>query len=228
MEPNMECSICYTTMSVPQYDLSRKEEIELNANEFGLACGHAFHTNCLCRALRMQTSCPLCRNDDQGLPTSTGQIRIGPNNQLELTWNLMDEEDVINDSTISLERAGNVVSVIDKVSAIPERQKYAARVNKAIKHFRKFENEVIRERRRLIGESLESLRRLYSKKYQEKRQVLKKALKHLRLNDEKHISKMENSDQLLHDVNIYRNDLYSADSIVGFNLCRSFWHLNNS
>jgi len=233
MDVNMDCSICYTTMNVAQFDTSRKEEIELSETVFALACGHAFHTNCLCRALRMQTSCPLCRNDEQGVTNvSTGQLRIGPNNEIELTWgsddDTMEDEVGFSRSRISLERAEKVVTVMNQVAAIPERQHFAARVNKEIKRCRTYENEIIRERRKLLGQSLEELRRTHHKTYIEKRRRVKKALQFLRVNDEKHIRKMDNSEEILQDVNVYRNDLYSVDAIVGVDLGRSFWHLNNS
>jgi len=76
-----ECILCYDPLDVLVYQANPTDDIIVGATSSRLQCGHAYHTQCLLRALQHRASCPLCTlvggaNDRDNNWWNNGQIAL--------------------------------------------------------------------------------------------------------------------------------------------------------
>jgi len=147
-----DCPICQTDLKTDAY-LKVSEDAEVNDLVFRLKCGHAFHNGCLCRALRTDPHCPVCRSSE------------GPNVDFDIlvdeTGNVVMRMDEEAESSFLTEFVGGVASMVNcfrHIDADKDVQAQRARANTAHRKYRKCEIDISRARKRLIDDALTKLR----------------------------------------------------------------------
>lgn len=235
------CPICHVEMSVIHYK-QFSEDLEENESTFRLECGHAFHSNCLCRALRMEghNDCPVCRNSG---PTRHGITRealdaefvVNPDGSLSLVFNeIMDEMPETNNLQSllqqDLQNANRLVEALDRIRRRPNVQEIRRRVNEARRMYRNFESHIVQERHIRMQRMLEIFRRDWHDRYTYHTKRLKRLLKQLHTIENNAIRDEYPTDHesILTSANLMMDD-YKLESYIGNRgafgpLRRKFWH----
>lgn len=159
-----DCSICFEDLGCAQYDPQCMMDTDVSASVFRLSCGHAYHTNCVMRAIRTTRVCPMCRSDgsrtidtgeDRGteiVVSSDGQIMI------RITEPGLEEGEV-EEAMVDVAAIGQAVLDVAAVrSSSPRAQKARRDRNKALKRYADHEGDLIVKRRQVICDALRAFR----------------------------------------------------------------------
>lgn len=97
-ETRTQCAICFESLgpSLEAYVKDTTEDIDVCENVFRLKCGHAFHTNCVVRSLRMTPQCPSCRSSNENHVSANVDVRriLGTlSNVLDMELDLLIADD---------------------------------------------------------------------------------------------------------------------------------------
>jgi hypothetical protein len=149
-----ECPVCQCDLGYQAFDPSEKIDKEEGAEVFRLSCGHAFHNGCLCRALRLDNACPVCRNS--AVETENINLTINPDGTIEIRgMNLQEPDAEVEDVSGLAEIQGRLESV-RKTSKIQNARKA---LNKEKKKYRVQEKKLMELRSGYISDALELMRR---------------------------------------------------------------------
>ena len=238
-----ECSICLTGMNVLAFQRNASD-LEESESTFRLECGHAFHSNCLCRALRMEghNECPVCRSAG---PMTTSLSRdvldadfvINPDGSLSLVFNQHEEgpEDLDTNTNVlmqELRNANQLIEALDRVRRIPEIQSKRRRLNEVYRHYREFESHMIQNRHARIQDTLREFRLEWRLQFSKHTRSLKRLLqdvKDLEVSSIRQLYPTTHEDILGH-LEMMADD-YALHTYIGNHgafspLQRKFWYGN--
>lgn len=167
-----DCPICHVDLGAPSY-VKVTEDSEVNELVFRLKCGHAFHNGCLCRALRTDAHCPVCRNSEP----QTEEFNF----TVDESGNITMEQEAPEFIATFLGGVNSMVHCMRHVDDDPDVQVERARANRAHKAYRKCEIDVSRARKRLIDKALNELRSAKRDTYDTASSKYRKTLRRLRL-----------------------------------------------
>lgn len=219
----MECPICQTDLNVVAYVQPGVDAIDAEDQEdFRLKCGHAFHIGCLCRALRTETSCPVCRSTTANRENTIQMtLRDGV---LEFTINPEDVEEEPTqqpiDATVTT-RVEAYMTEFTKVQRLPAVQKARAELRRAKRKYRDMESNLMQVRADVLRDALDTFKSQYQRSFEDSKRALKRALRRVKDLEEKPILRA------IPDAQMYM-DPYTLADYVGNNnmfgpLKRSFW-----
>ena len=174
------CPACYTDLDVPSFikpeGVSKDSEC---GSAFRLKCGHAFHLECMCRSLRANPGCPLCR--DEGQPASRAfEFTIDENgNIIDGTAELVSEiQNAMGQDEI--ERCIEISSKLDVVGKLKRIQTLRKNVNIAKKEYRRHEEFLKKRRSEMLDQVFEKFREDHKEKYEQSRRTFNKHLRKLK------------------------------------------------
>lgn len=191
----MECPICQDSLGCPAFTGKQSEDSEVplaggssaasgGTTAFRLKCGHAFHSSCLCQALRGSGGCPVCRDG----PTGTGSgvaVEASANLVIDADGNMHLEfaDDTTGDDDDSdaiaplgnLGRTAAVVAALDRVARSPEVQNQRTRLNRELRRYRHLEATIMQRRRTLVSGALRQLRAECLREFDVQRRSLQRA-----------------------------------------------------
>lgn len=159
-----DCSICFEDLGCPQYDAACVADTDVSSSVFRLNCGHAYHTNCVVRALRSTRVCPMCRSDGTRTMEAHGEAEMimAADGQIIIRMNAQDfleEGEVESMEEVDIEAMRQGVQTIAEVrSASPRAQQARRGRNKALKRYSEHEGRLIVKRRQVICDALETFR----------------------------------------------------------------------
>ena len=175
-----DCAICHTTLGFPDFLLC-EEDREESPDVFRLRCGHAFHNGCLCRSLRNDSSCPMCRGlSENSVTEDTNQLRIIVDADGLLTIRTEGTQEDVAETTFNLEEARQVTENLTAVGQIFAVQQARARVNEATREYRKIEHTLFRVRASALCTAIYDFRRTWRDPFQKVRRNLRRKLKSLK------------------------------------------------
>ena len=169
-----DCPVCQCDLGLKAFDATEKIDKEEGSDAFRLSCGHAFHNGCLCRALRLDNACPVCRHS--AVESENINITINPDGTIEVHGVQMDREDVEVEDVTALADIQSRLEVVRKMSKV---QKARANLNKEKKKYRACEKKLMQQRATYISEALVSLRR-HRETFEATRRNLRRSLRHVR------------------------------------------------
>jgi len=215
------CPICKSDMGCSDF-ASSAEDQEVNDEIFRLKCGHAFHNGCLCRSLRNDARCPVCRGgglrEEQEL-----RIIVDENGLLSIEESdVQDNEEDIAEANFNVEEARVVNETLITIGRNTVVQKARARVNAATKAYRKLEHTLFRERSKALRHATDNFRSNWRNDFEKARRDLKRTLKTLKKIETAEVAKVIEGV----DLNAYIN--YDVEPHVGNKdtfgpLKHSFW-----
>lgn len=167
-----DCPICQSELGAPAY-VKSTEDSEVNEVVFRLKCGHAFHNGCLCRALRTEGHCPVCRSSDR--QEFDIQLRVDETGNVVLN---MDQEEPNFTSMVT--GVVGMVNCMRHIDADAKVQEERARANKAHRIYRKCEIDISKSRKKLIDGALSQLRREKKPLYDKEATKYRRSLRQLR------------------------------------------------
>jgi hypothetical protein len=208
----MDCAICHSTLGFADFVHGCEEDREESPEVFRLRCGHAFHNGCLCRSLRNDAGCPMCRGTLTVVAANVEeqQLRIVVDADGLLTIRTEDvEEEDIAETTFNLEEARVVSESLNTVGRISYVQKARARVNVATKEYRKMEHTLFRARAAFLKSAIDDFRKTWRSPFEKVRKNLKRKLKSLKTIETEEVFKV------LPDVNLDSYINYDVEPHVG-------------
>lgn len=219
----MECLICQCDLGVAAFVAPNATSVDCeDGPAFRLKCGHAYHTNCLCRALRLDAACPMCRNTQ---PVEDNSIRMTMRDGvIEFSLGMEAYEEVVYDA-VGPQAPDSIgarfLETFDETQKDPRVQRARAAVNKAKKYYRQVEASIMRARASALSDTLAQFRRVHQRNFEEARRGLRRALHKLKACESVPIEAA-----LGPEVRKYIEP-YTVDFWVGNNdfgpLKRSFW-----
>lgn len=168
-----DCPICQSDLQTESYK-KVTEDSEVSDLVFRLKCGHAFHNGCLCRALRTDSHCPVCRSSE---PAAV-DFNIVVDEAGNMVMRIEDQQDAVMTEFVA--GVASIVNCFGHIDADNEVQKIRALANKAHKRYRKCEVEISRTRKRLIDDALAKLRAQRIDAYDKEASKYRKVLRLLR------------------------------------------------
>jgi hypothetical protein len=233
MEPvQNECHICQCDMGHPDFVTpgELQDDAEVSDTVFRLKCGHAFHNGCLCRALRYENACPVCRSaavEEERGPVF--HLTLGENG-LTITNGPPEEDSDVEVPTINLGSVEQMVNLLSQTRSFPIVQHARRKVNEAKSRFRSVETFLNNERKTYLKNALAEFRKKYRPNFQAAKHDLQKALRHLKKIEYEAIRKLdpEKAEETIEQASHYENVLYSAEGHVDTNpyfgpFRRSYW-----
>jgi hypothetical protein len=206
----MDCAICHSTLGIADFVQGCNEDREESPEVFRLRCGHAFHNGCLCRSLRNDSGCPMCRGTAGEIAQDEQQLRIVVDADGLLTIRTEDvEEEDVAETTFNLEEARVVSESLNTVGRLTNVQKARARVNLATKEYRKIEHTLFRARAAFLKSAIDDFRATWRSPFEKVRKNLKRKLKTLKTIETAEVFKV------LPDVNLDSYINYDVEPHVG-------------
>lgn len=184
----MDCPICHGDLGVEAFDANVSADDEVKSDVFRLSCGHAFHTGCLCRALRSaDSSCPLCRGPTPSAENPSVFLSMAADGSMNIRWGDDEEEEDAEESAAltNLVEARILVDSLEKVRKLPHIQHIRWELNQTRTRYRNTEARVMRARSSVLRRALQEFRASWQPVFDEDKKELKKALKRLRKAEEK-------------------------------------------
>jgi hypothetical protein len=240
--PEHECPICQSSLEHTQFlpkSGAEAEDIELNENEFRLACGHAFHTTCLCRSLRTESGCPVCRSKKAADPFTVSvdlegnmsMVFTNSNRAYAVAEGLDDEGLEEFEFAPDIATATDLVNSLDQVRQMRTVQMTRKQFNKQKKEYRKLERELMALRRDHISGILEEFKKKHYVRFVQMRSKLQKSLQRLKSVERQGLEKIVPADklpELLDTMQRVCPTEYAIAGHVGNNgnygpLCKTFW-----
>lgn len=207
-----DCPICKTDLGSikafvpPALDA---DDIEISSEVFRLRCGHAYHNGCLCRALRSQAGCPVCRQTPApAFDTWTLSIDESGMAVMRLTT---DEEAPNSDPyelpIDELPRVHALMDALDAVRATQPIQQMRRHVNSERRKYKALETELINSRALKLREAVRQFKADRHAAYMDARRTYARALKKLKKAELAELGKIDQS---------FRNDAdrFAADQWV--------------
>lgn len=226
-----ECPICQTDMGHPSFQSGCSEDTDVGPTVFRLKCGHAFHTGCICRSLRTDTACPVCR---AGSSPSALQLIVGPDGTMQLL--LADDDSTAGDEDGSDDgsMSANIMAMarhLQTVMRLPRIQQERARTNAMLKAYRMLHEHLQHKRAQVVQSALAALRLEDRPQYDATKRALARQLRHLQRAEEAELAKLlvadgHTPDHARAQVNAYGGLRYDVDAVLpdGFGPHkRSFW-----
>lgn len=169
-----DCPVCQCDLGLKAFDASEKVDKEEGSDAFRLSCGHAFHNGCLCRALRLDNSCPVCRHT--AVESENINITINPDGTIEVHGLQMDQQDVEVENVSGLADIQSRLEIVRKTTKI---QRARAILNKEKKKYRAYEKTLMQQRSSYISDALGLLRN-HREKFEASRRNLRRSFRHVR------------------------------------------------
>jgi len=239
-----ECPICQDTLGPSTETFVRcDEDTEVSEAVFRLECGHAFHTHCLIRSLRVSKGCPVCRkvvhgseerNEGRAIDANIvvnmdGSITLQFNEERETEE--MDINNQIRDLLESqVESATSLIDVLETVRRQPNIQLVRARSNRVYRSYRAFETHLMQKRKEMLDEAMSEFRRSYLEPFHAVYRSMKRALRKVKMAEETAIRAQwpERAETILQNLRQLTGE-YTVEGHVGnmglFGpLRRRFWH----
>jgi hypothetical protein len=193
---------------------------EISDEVFRLRCGHAFHNVCLCRSLRNDSGCPMCRGQLSATPEEVihdMRIVVDANGVLSI-----EHDADVPSSSFDLEEARLVSETLSTIGQKTKVQEARAKVNKATKIYRKMEQSLMRKRCALISKAIESFRAECRTPFDKVRKDLKRKLRNLKKTETAEVA------NILQDIDLNAYINYEVEAHVGNGdtfgpLKHSFW-----
>lgn len=183
-----DCPVCKTTLNEPAFLASNAEDIEVSDTVFRLKCGHAFHMDCLCRCLRLNSQCPVCRQTagaDAG--SATGAVGGAAGTYLEIELDQAGNITGINAPGLEPEASDVNYAVATEMSKVIEQtgRNHGVQLKRkafklAKKKYRKLELELLVERAQLLKTTMRKFKDKYHNEFESAREHLNKRLKALK------------------------------------------------
>lgn len=228
-----ECPICQSNLESIHYVMPNGDSLdtELNVHEFRLACGHAYHTTCLCRALRGESGCPVCRSKKKTDEPFTVNVDLEGNMSMVFMANENEELEDITEFAPDIAHATELVNSLDQVRQMRTVQLTRQQVNKHKKEYRKLERELMSLRQQHISGILEEFKKQNYVRFVQMRTKLKKSLQRLKMVERRGLEQIVDSDklpELLDTMQRVSPTEYEVRGHVGNNgnygpLCKTFW-----
>lgn len=191
-----DCFICRVDLGVPAFVAPgpNEEDLEVSSEVFRLRCGHAYHNGCLCRALRGDSGCPVCRGRVGPVPGSAvlddGEwtLQFTADGTAVIRMSVDDGERDYPDEGLDafqgppmdeFERASAFVTALESVRSLAPIQMLRREVNQEKKRYRKLVRELMDLRAQHIGEALRSFKQAQHARFKEARRALKRRLRRL-------------------------------------------------
>jgi len=218
----MDCPICKCDLGFPDF-VASSEDHEESEQVFRLKCGHAFHNACLCRALRTDHGCPMCRGTlEETAADGITNMQIVVDADGLLTLQTVQTEPDVAETTFDLAEARRVNEALTAVGSVTSVQKARFKVNKATRKYRLLEHSLFKERATTLRKALDDFRDKHRNVFDKERRNLKRTLRSLR-----HIETAEVA-KVLNDVDLSSYINYEVGAHVGNNetfgpLKHSFW-----
>lgn len=189
---NSECPICKGDIGCAQF-VQSADDHEESEEVFRLKCGHAFHNACLCRALRSDQGCPMCRGTleetEIGLQgVQTMQIVVDADGLLTIQQ-IQDVPDV-EGTTFDLIEARQVSEALSAVGTVTSVQVARCAVNKATRAYRTEEHSLFKERAIVLRKTLDQFRAAKRGAFDKVRRKLRRTLKNLKKVEKEEVSKI--------------------------------------
>ena len=167
-----DCPVCQCGLGTQTFTQVTGEDSDVSADVFRLKCGHAFHNTCLCRALRVENSCPVCRESTANEPDFTivingATIRI-------------DAFDDVVQTEIDLETTREVSDILEKIRNKQKFQNMRAKLNDTKLRYRKIEAKIMKYRASVMRSALDDLRITYQSEYEGIKKQLRRQCRHLK------------------------------------------------
>jgi len=204
MNDSKNCPICKCDLGHLDFE-AVDQDTEVSEDVFRLKCGHAFHTTCLCHALRVENRCPTCRN---GVDSEVQELQIvlGPDGLLTISHN-----DDIQLPDFNVDEARQVSSAINSIRSDFQLQKLRRRANIHEKRYRALEQELMFQRSAMLKEALSKFRYEYRAIFEKEKRGLRAIIKKVRLYEIQKLSEMPEISAL--DYRKYLD--FNLDSRVG-------------
>lgn len=168
----MECPICQSDMQTSSFQKDHADDSEEGLDAFRLKCGHAFHTACLCRALRTDSGCPVCRH------TRMLTVTIDVDGQIAVE---RDDADVLTQElTEDITTATDLVNEMIQIRKHTTVQKMRRKINKLKAKYRSAETIMIQDRAGRLDAMLQDFTAKHYTSFVEERSAIQKALQRLR------------------------------------------------
>ena len=194
---DVDCNICQTELldgleKIANYMVPAPGAVDNDETTqvFRLACGHAFHAGCICKALRQRSSCPSCRAEPSGGPVGAVTRSSGTTIYMQGFRSARDitvDVNVMDDGELDVEiipedreRPMIGASYDSSIMAVPSVQRARALLNRAVKSYRAHEGVAMRSRRELLSSALLTLRQEHRPEFETKRKSVQAAMRHLR------------------------------------------------
>jgi hypothetical protein len=224
-----ECSICQTDMQHLSFVKDHAEDdCDVDTPDgppvFRLRCGHAFHTACLCRALRADAGCPLCRHTTGHTLTLTidadGLV-------VQDTDDIHTQPELLQDIT----QATELVTTLMDVRRHRDVQKLREKINKQKQAYRRLEIKLCKERADCIDSCLHNFSERNRATFLQQRAKIQRSLHKLRvaeLNVLQCALEPEKYDSMVATMQRISPDEYTVENTVGNGgafgpLRKTFW-----
>ena len=232
-----ECPICQSSLDHAQFvTQSGAEDTELNEHEFRLGCGHAFHTTCLCRSLRTESGCPVCRSKKAHNEPFSVSVDLEGNMSMVFTSSAaaaaaVEDLEEFSEFAPDIATATELVNSLDQVRQMRTVQLTRQQVNKQKKEYRKLERELVALRREHISGILDQFKKQHYVRFVQMRSKLKKSLQRLKSVERQGLEQIVDSTklpELLETMQRVSPTEYEVRGHVGNNgnygpLCKTFW-----
>ena len=215
------------------------DDEEVSDAVFRLKCGHAYHTNCICRSLRNTKACPVCRHEHANEEEETrqlldAQVVIGVDGTIRLVF---DDEDENNAETPAntmilnhLQETNQLLTELERIRALPRIQHIRRKANEVLRRYGQYEQYLLQERKRRVSTALEGLRRDYHGHFRKIENDVRRILRKVRMEERAELEKLglSNTSELLGLMDQCLDE-YTVMGQVGHRghfgpLRRSFWH----
>lgn len=225
-----DCPICQVSLGCAAFQQT-SDDTEVSENVFRLKCGHAFHNGCLCRALRLENGCPLCRTaaidgDEEDITEMDIVVDADGNLQLRVS---NDDGGLNGAPAMNVEEAREALDLMDTARRDPSVQRARAEANRAKQRYRRFEAELQKARRKAVSEAVDGFRGAWRDKFESERRSFRRALRRVRraeINAIEKASGLEGREKFLRMLETYRPTDYCVEG-PGYSsfgpLKRKFW-----
>lgn len=231
-----ECPICQSSLDHAQFvTQTGAEDTELNEHEFRLGCGHAFHTTCLCRSLRTESGCPVCRSKKSHDEPFSVSVDLEGNMSMVFMSGASavagEDLEEFSEFAPDIATATELVNSLDQVRQMRTVQLTRQQVNKQKKEYRKLERELVALRREHISGILDQFKKQHYVRFVQMRSKLKKSLQRLKSVERQGLEQIVDPTklpELLETMQRVSPTEYEVRGHVGNNgnygpLCKTFW-----
>jgi len=185
-----DCSICKVDLGVPAFVSPglNEEDLEVSSEVFRLRCGHAYHNGCLCRALRSDAGCPVCRGRPLNVAVEDWMLQFNADGTAVIRMGNFDDApapfadegaDIQPPPMEEFERASAYVAALESIRALGPIQQMRREVNQEKRRYRTLVRHLMDLRAQHIALAMESLRETELARFKEARRALRRKLKRL-------------------------------------------------
>lgn len=150
----MECSICLELIKTDSYVATDSTDDKIDEKDpscIRLKCGHAYHATCTMESFRCGKNCPMCR--EKSIPEIEEEFDEG----FEILVENSETERLIKDMELEVEHLRKTDSSVKKSREV---------LNKSIKKYRVYCEEIKKERKLQIKNALKVLRNKKKSKFE--------------------------------------------------------------